>query len=326
MNQEFTKYYSPIEFSKISDVILINQNQSFEQNNFKVDIDSLKNKSKIIILCTHCGVVWKYIVDTYLPHIQVPFIIISVFHDNSFPSTTLGEPNDRCEQTISEYVNIDTITSHKHFKRLFVINKNIPDNDKYTSIPYGLDYMTLQYNNYFGESAPQTSLEQDLLLRDVVNSLSSIEMRIPKIYANFHLNITDARYGGWRSKLSSILLPDLVYWENSKQKRSACWKEMGKYAFVLSPHGNGLDCIRTFEALCLGCIVILKTSCLDHLYEDLPVLIVNSYYDINEELLQNALKEFPLKKYNYDKLCMKYWINKVTSVFLEENPSSPSNY
>ncbi len=50
MNQEFTKYYSPIEFSKISDVILINQNQSFEQNNFKVDIDSLKNKSKIIRL------------------------------------------------------------------------------------------------------------------------------------------------------------------------------------------------------------------------------------------------------------------------------------
>jgi len=315
MNQEFTKYYSPIEFSKISDIVLINQPFNLDTN-----IDCLKNKSNIIIFCKHCGVVWKYIVDAYLPHIQVPFIIISACHDNSFPSITTGEPNDRREQTISEYVNIDLITSHKYFKHLFVINKNIPDNDNYTSIPYGLDYTALQYNSCYGEIGPQTSLEQDHLLCDVVNSLSSIEMRIPKIYANFHLNLTDTRHGGWRSKLFSILSQDLVYWENSKKTRSECWKEMGKYAFVLSPHGNGLDCVRTFEALCLGCIVILKTSCLDHLYEDLPVLIVNSYYDINEELLQNALKEFPLKKYNYDKLYTKYWIDKVYKIFQIKTP------
>ena len=311
MNIVFTKYYSPIEFSKISDIILINEIQPFEKNLCKLDIDSFKNKSKIIILCTHCGVVWKNIVDNYLPHIQVPFIIISVFHDNSFPSVTSNEPSDRREQTICEYINIDEVTSHKYFKHIFLINKNIPDNDKYTSIPYGLDYMSLQYYGIFGETGSQSSLEQDSLLCDIVDSLSPIKTRIPKIYANFHLNTTDARYGGWRSKLPSILPHELVYWENSPKKRSDSWKEMGKYAFVLSPHGNGLDCIRTFEALCLGCIVILKTSCLDHLYQDMPVLIVNSYYDINAELLQNTLNDFSSKTYNYEKLYTSYWIDKI---------------
>jgi hypothetical protein len=32
----------------------------------------------------------------------------------------------------------------------------------------------------------------------------------------------------------------------------------GKYSFVLSPYDNGIDCIRTYEALILGCIVIMK--------------------------------------------------------------------
>ena len=166
-----------------------------------------------------------------------------------------------------------------------------------------------------GEKYPQNTLDQDAALSSVIDQLKPIGERIPKIHLNAHLKLTDKRYGDWRRQLPSILPEDLVYCDNELKSRTKCWEEMGKYAFVISPHGNGLDCIRTFEALCLGCIVVLKTSCLDHIYQDLPVLIVKNYSDINQELLQNALNEFPLKKYNYDKLCMKYWINKVREAF-----------
>ena len=86
---------------------------------------------------------------------------------------------------------------------------------------------------------------------------------------------------------------------------------MTKYSFVLSPHGNGLDCHRTWEALVLGCIPVVKTSSLDKLYDDLPVLIVNNWYDIDEELLKNTIENFKDKKFNYDKLKLDYWINKI---------------
>jgi hypothetical protein len=90
---------------------------------------------------------------------------------------------------------------------------------------------------------------------------------------------------------------------------------MSNFAFVISPFGNGLDCIRTFEALCLGCIVIMRKSVLDIIYEDLPVLFVDEWYDINKELLEKTLNEFKNKSFNYEKLKMDYWYNLVKSKF-----------
>jgi hypothetical protein len=86
---------------------------------------------------------------------------------------------------------------------------------------------------------------------------------------------------------------------------------MSKLSFVVSPFGHGFDCIRTFEALCLGCIVIMKKSFLDFIYEDLPVLLINEWTEINPALLQKTLDEFKDKQFNYDKLKMDYWVKLV---------------
>ena len=40
-------------------------------------------------------------------------------------------------------------------------------------------------------------------------------------------------------------------------------------------------------------------------------LIVNNWYDIDEELLKNTIENFKDKKFNYDKLKLDYWINKI---------------
>ena len=92
-------------------------------------------------------------------------------------------------------------------------------------------------------------------------------------------------------------------------------KNMINYSFIISPFGHGFDCIRTFEALCLGCIVIMKKSFLDIIYEELPVLLVDEWTDINKELLDKTLIEFSIKTFNYEKLKMKYWIDIVMSQF-----------
>jgi hypothetical protein len=84
---------------------------------------------------------------------------------------------------------------------------------------------------------------------------------------------------------------------------------MVRYKYVLSPHGNGLDCHRTWEALALGCIPIVKTSPLDPLFDGLPVLIVQDWSHITKQLLAENITG------SMEKLSMEYWIDKIKNSY-----------
>ena len=88
-------------------------------------------------------------------------------------------------------------------------------------------------------------------------------------------------------------------------------KEMATFRFVLSPMGTGPDTYRTWEALLVGSIPIVKTSHLDELYANLPVLTVNEWDEITPEFLEEKWKEFTTKKFNIEKLCIEYWWNQI---------------
>ena len=75
----------------------------------------------------------------------------------------------------------------------------------------------------------------------------------------------------------------------------------------------GIDCHRTWEALALGCVVIVKQSPICTVFEDLPVLIVDEWRDIDASLLNKTLTDFSKKKFNMDKLTLKYWMTKMHS-------------
>ncbi len=61
------------------------------------------------------------------------------------------------------------------------------------------------------------------------------------------------------------------------------WESYAQYRFGLSPPGHGMDCHRTWEMLFFGMIPIIKTSALDAVYKDLPVLIVQDWTDLCQE-------------------------------------------
>ena len=46
------------------------------------------------------------------------------------------------------------------------------------------------------------------------------------------------------------------------------------------------------------------------MYEDLPVLIINEWNEVNEELLNATIERFKTTTFNYDKLLLKYWVDK----------------
>jgi hypothetical protein len=90
--------------------------------------------------------------------------------------------------------------------------------------------------------------------------------------------------------------------------------EMAECTFTLSPIGMGPDCYRTWEALYVGSIPIVKTCHLDPFYEGLPVLIVDDWNQINEEFLQREYKRITSKKYSMERLYMPYWLNQIDAV------------
>ena len=84
----------------------------------------------------------------------------------------------------------------------------------------------------------------------------------------------------------AAIAPELVYREAEGVPRGDTWKAMSLTAFTLSPRGGGLDCHRTWEALVLGSVPVVKSSPLDPLYAGLPVLVVGDWTELTVERLR----------------------------------------
>lgn len=81
------------------------------------------------------------------------------------------------------------------------------------------------------------------------------------------------------------------------------WKDYKRYRYGFSPHGNGLDCHRTWEMLFYGMIPVVKTSSLDVLYRDLSVVVVSEWSEVCQEgvLVDKGLRGIQV----FDK---RYWL------------------
>lgn len=93
---------------------------------------------------------------------------------------------------------------------------------------------------------------------------------------------------------------------------------LGCSKFVLSPRGNGLDCLRTWESLYMGAIPIVKKTLCDSMYEDLPVLLIDEWKEVSEGSLLRAFDEMKNKQYNFRKLYIDYWLQLIDEVKLRD--------
>ena len=79
--------------------------------------------------------------------------------------------------------------------------------------------------------------------------------------------------------------------------------------FIGSPRGFGEDCHRTWEALSLGVVPIIKYSKINILFDNLPVIIIKSFNELNNDLLNNY--KLP-NKLNLERLTLQYWQNIIS--------------
>jgi len=87
------------------------------------------------------------------------------------------------------------------------------------------------------------------------------------------------------------------------------YHDLSSSYFALSPLGLETDCLRTWEALVLDCIPILEHSFNDPLYDELPVVIVHEWEEVNEQFLLEKLKQ--CEGCRTDKVYFDYWLRKV---------------
>lgn len=128
-------------------------------------------------------------------------------------------------------------------------------------------------------------------------------------YTTFHFQLDR----GDRREAYNNIPSNLVYYEPRSISQLQSYQHQSQFAFVVSPYGGGYDCHRTWEALILGCIPIIKTSGLDPLFDELPVLIVSKWSDLTQELLDKTVETFKHRTFNLNKLKLQYWVTKINS-------------
>jgi hypothetical protein len=92
-------------------------------------------------------------------------------------------------------------------------------------------------------------------------------------------------------------------------------KILNRYMFVASPKGNGIDCHRTWEALYLNVVPIVKNNDFYKTLPDFPGLILNEWSDISkftEADLALIFKEKIEKIEDSEIIWFRYWQNKIS--------------
>jgi len=239
-------------------------------------------------------------ISTVFKDITVPFILVTGDCDESSPDDLFESHSD-----FINFIESPTII-HWHSQNCIEIHP------KLSKIPIGMDYHTMASTQNH-EWGPETlSINQEKLLLSIKKKALPLEKRLCKAYANFQFLMTTT-FGQDRKDAIKDIPEECVYYEPTKVPRLKTWSTQSKYAFVVSPHGNGLDCHRTWEAIALGCIPIVKTSDIDSLFDSLPVWIVNDWSEITQESMSKKIEDFKTKKFALEKMNLSYWMKRITN-------------
>jgi len=251
--------------------------------------------------------------EEILPALQHPVVILIADGDESFPSNCVSG------------ATLHMLLNHTKVIHIFAQNNDYRGpSTKLTHIPIGMDFHTIAYKGTqggWGEVGQPR--EQEAQLAATLKKLLPTRLRKKRAFVDFQLTDTMRgdfkrylEFGEDRTTIFRRLLATGLIDHGSWMRRSKMWCKKGEYAFSVSPHGNGLDCHRTWEDLILGCIVIVKTSPLDPLYEGLPVVIVQDWSEVTRENLGKWLAQYgdAFENPHYrEKLTNRYWFAKIAA-------------
>tara|TARA_B110001469_G_scaffold57318_1_gene55106 strand:- start:869 stop:1813 length:945 start_codon:yes stop_codon:yes gene_type:complete len=270
-------------------------------NNSENLINDINNnqvkKNSVIISMPHTSNTLKNILD------KLDTQVILLFIDHNTQSLDLSNNN------------YHLLADHKNVIHIFSENWYDKPHPRVTQIPIGISY-------------------KDIYIKHLHNKLEEIEYTMIdnqdkplRVLCNSHKKTYSKPMSGYRDDRQVMInmLQDspIVDFCNDKHDFSGdsivnTWKKHKDYAFELSPSGNGLDCHRTYEAIILNTIPIVRSNTLDPIYKehDLPVVIVDEWSEVTPENLQIWHDKH---KHNFgnltkDKMKINYWKELIYSM------------
>jgi len=277
-----------------------------EKNNYTLAKTGSKASNKAIrkLLANNDKHLWIRIVDLKtiadnLSYLKNDKILVTGDNDMSIPG-------DIDNEIVEKLVNCPRIT------RWYTQNYSKNEFEKIKNYPIGFDLHT-----------PRSKIwSRFIFTNDISSVLDKIKNfkrfegeRKLNIFSDAHLN-QSPKFGNQRARMKEILGKSKnMHFLGSRVGIDKLWSYYNQYQFVISPHGNGLDCHRTWEIIYMGAIAIVKSSSLDPLYKDLPVVIVQDWrecQDINnlikwkQEHFHKTNKEYLEPFFKYD-----YWLQRV---------------
>lgn len=244
--------------------------------------------------------------DEALPLITARFTLATGDEDWSIPGSF-----DRADELLND----------PRVLAWFCQNHDGRPHPKLHPLPIGLDFHTIAKGPKWGHLRTPP-LVQEAQLNSILRAARPNAERLCRVQADFHFNMPHTRrWGETRSEIRELLRDNpVIDFQKLPLRRHRLWKRVARYAFVISPHGNGLDCHRTWEALALGCIVIVKRSSLDPLYQGLPVVIVDDWDEITTDNLRRWHEQhrdaFERPEVQ-EKLTNRYWIDRMRRITAE---------
>ena len=149
-----------------------------------------------------------------------------------------------------------------------------PRCEKLKPIPIGLDLHTGP------NSLPINPRKKASWFTSAMENVLPVTQKTRRVWSDVHFKNNPGRHGDPRSALQEALLSKklgkLVDIPKHRLSHKQIWEIYGRYLFVVSLPGAGLDVHRTWEALALGAIVITVHTSLDELLAPYKVVFVNA--------------------------------------------------
>jgi hypothetical protein len=228
------------------------------------------------------------------PRISVPFTLVSGDSDLTVDPAALGA--EVCE----------AILDHPCLQAWYAQNCCMT-HPKLCRLPIGLDYHSLSEGNIFWGVTTSSPVAQEFQLLETLARSVELERRQPRAYCSW----LASRDRGDRRDCFERIDKSVCFLELPRIPRASSWARQTEFAFVVSPQGNGPDCHRTWEALVLGCIPIVKRSPVCDLFADLPVLIVDDWAEVRRERLDAYLDGLAGRSFDHSGLLRDTWVRRI---------------
>lgn len=153
---------------------------------------------------------------------------------------------------------------------IYAVNA-IFNTEKVFPFPYGI-----QRRLWFGD------IRKEILLSNMHQSALPDKL----LYINHSVHTNPSERSGIKELFYNKPWATVV---DTKLRYNKFLSDIKNHKFVICPIGNAIDCHRNWEVLYMRRVpVMTKNDYLEKLFSDLPVLFVNQFSDVTEELLTNS--------------------------------------